>query len=103
MSFNPLAKEAYKQAFDNGFYDYGEVNDDVKIILTKLLLINGEVAEATETLRKDQGIERFHEELADVMIRLLDLMGYTQMDVDTAIEKKMEYNKLRPYQHKRMF
>ena len=101
--FNPLAKEAYKQAFDNGFYDYGNVADDVKIILAKLLLINGEVAEATEVLRKDQGIERFHEELADIMIRLLDLMGYTQMDVDTVVAQKMDYNKSRPYRHNRSF
>ena len=103
MRFNPLVKEAYKQAFDNGFYDYGLVQDNVKTILIKLLLINGEVAEATEVLRKDQGVERLHEELADIMIRLLDLMGYVQMDVDTYIQTKMDYNKTRPYRHKRMF
>jgi len=103
MSFNPLAKEAYKQAFNNGFYDYGNIPDDVKTVLIKLLLINTEVTEAVEGLRKDQGTERLQEELADILITLLDLMGYVQMDVDSILEKKMDYNKTRPYRHGRMF
>ena len=102
MRLNEMAKEAYMQSFKNGFYDVN-VSTDVNMVLLKLLLINGEVAEATEVLRKDQGNDRLHEELADIMIRLLDLMGYTRMDVDTVITKKMEYNKTRPYRHGRQF
>jgi len=102
-NFNPLAKEAYLTAFNNGFYDHAPLEDDVKTVLIKLLLINGEVSEAAEVLRKDQGRDRLHEELADVMIRLLDLMGYVQMDIDSVVAKKMAYNKTRPYRHGRMF
>ncbi len=98
MRLNELSKEAYMQAYKNGFYD-SSLPDDVNMILRKLLLIIGEVNEAVEVLRKDQGSDRLHEELADVMIRLLDVMGYVQMDVDSVISKKMEYNKTRPYRH----
>jgi NTP pyrophosphatase (non-canonical NTP hydrolase) len=103
ISFKYSAKEAYKQAYDNGFYDYANISDDVKTVLIKLLLINGEVAEATEALRKDMGKERLEEELIDILIRLLDLMGYVNMDVDNLLTKKMDYNKTRPYRHGRLF
>ena len=103
MRLNELSKKAYLQAHTNGFYDHAMLDPDVSTILLKLLLLNGEVAEAVEVLRKDQGSERLHEELADIMIRLLDLMGYAQMDVDTVVATKMEYNATRPYRHGRMF
>ena len=103
MRLNELAKEAYKQAHSNGFYDHANIADDVKTILIKLLLINGEVNEAVEVLRKDQGSDRLHEELADVFIRLFDLAGYVNMDVESCVSSKMEYNKLRKYRHGREF
>lgn len=102
MRLNELSKEAYMQAHSNGFWDM-DIPEDVSKVLVKLLLINGEVAEASEVLRKDQGKDRLHEELADIMIRLLDLMAYTCMDVDTVVSKKMEYNKTRPFRHGRIF
>lgn len=102
MRLNELSKEAYMQANTNGFWDMS-IPEDVQKVLIKLLLINGEVSEATEVLRKDLGRDRLHEELADVMIRLLDLMAYVQMDTDAVIQKKMEYNKTRPYRHGRLF
>jgi len=103
MRLNELSKKAYLQAHTNGFYDHAMLDPDVSTILLKLLLLNGEVAEAVEVLRKDQGAERLHEELADIMIRLLDLMGYAQMDVDSVVAAKMEYNATRPYRHGRAF
>lgn len=102
MRLNELSKKAYMQAHSNGFYDVN-LPEDVNMVLRKLLLINGEVAEAAEVLRKDQGSDRLKEELADILIRLLDLMGYVQMDVDTVVSAKMEYNATRPYRHGRMF
>jgi len=102
MRLNELSKAAYAQSCWNGFYD-DNIPVDVNQILVKLLLINGEVSEAVEALRKDQGSDRLHEELADVMIRLLDLAGFVNMDVDSHVTKKMEYNKLRKYKHGREF
>lgn len=38
-------------------------------------------------------------ELADVIIRILDYAGYTGMDIDSAVERKMAYNATRPHRH----
>ena len=39
------------------------------------------------------------EELADVLIRLLDLCGYEKIDIQKHVELKMLYNSMRPYKH----
>lgn len=75
--------------------------------------IHGEVSEALECLRTDgmddislvdapaNGIkpEGFAIELADVLIRVLDLCGLLEIDIDEAVRVKHEYNKTRPYRH----
>ena len=38
-------------------------------------------------------------ELADCIIRILDYCGHADIDIETAIRAKMEYNKTRPYRH----
>jgi len=38
-------------------------------------------------------------ELADVVIRVMDLCGHYGIDLESAILKKHEYNKGRPYKH----
>lgn len=38
-------------------------------------------------------------ELADVIIRILDYAGHLGLDIDRAVELKMEYNKTRPHRH----
>lgn len=75
--------------------------------------IHGEVSEALECLRTDgmddislvdapaNGAkpEGFAIELADVLIRVLDLCGLLGIDIDDAVRRKHEYNKTRPYRH----
>lgn len=41
----------------------------------------------------------FTEELADVIIRTLDLAGYLELDLGTAVVHKIEKNKGRPQRH----
>jgi NTP pyrophosphatase (non-canonical NTP hydrolase) len=100
---NSLASEAFSQAKTNGFYELAAVPDDIKTILIKLLLINGEVNEVVEVLRFGLPKERLHEELADVFIRLFDLAGYVNMDVDAQIRQKMHINLTRPLRHNKRF
>ena len=45
----------------------------------------------------------FEDELADVAIRLFDLCGGLNIDLETHIKMKMKYNSLRPYKHGKKF
>lgn len=38
-------------------------------------------------------------ELADIIIRVLDIAGYYGIDMEAAVLEKHEYNKTRPYKH----
>lgn len=67
-------------------------------MLGKLMLVVTEVSEASEAVRNDD-VENFREEIADSIIRLLDIASTTGMDIHYEIEKKMEINKQREYKH----
>ena len=43
--------------------------------------------------------DTFEIEIADAFIRLLDLCGYLNIDIEKHIEAKIEYNKTRGYKH----
>ena len=62
------------------------------------MLIVTELAEAMEAHRH-QDHENFREELADTFIRLCDLCGGLNIDIEEEIQKKYEKNKKRPYKH----
>ncbi len=63
-----------------------------------LMLIVTEVAEAMEAHRK-QDEANFKEELADTFIRLFDLCGGLNIDIEKEINQKVLINKERPYKH----
>jgi NTP pyrophosphatase (non-canonical NTP hydrolase) len=74
------------------------------------MLIVTELAEAVEALRKgnptSDKIKDFtlvEEELADAVIRLLDLSGGRKWDIVGAMMAKMSYNANRPYKHGKTF
>ncbi len=88
-----LAKEIHSTAIEKGFWEGGNRN-----FLEALMLIVSEAGECCEAYRKQQK-EKMAEELADVVIRTLDLAEGFGIDIETEILKKMEYNKTRPYKH----
>jgi NTP pyrophosphatase (non-canonical NTP hydrolase) len=47
--------------------------------------------------------DTFEDEIADVFIRLFDLCGYLNLDIEKHIHAKMEYNKTRPYKHEKEY
>ena len=102
-----MQKEIHQNARNKGWWpeDIGEHN-----IPEKLSLIHSEISEALEEYRNDKvkdGIymdhsmkpEGFGVELADAVIRILDLAEYLQIDIQECIEIKMDYNISRPLRH----
>ena len=71
------------------------------LIASKLCLVHSEVSEALEGMRK--GLKDDHlphrpmleVELADALIRILDLCGACELDIAGAVEEKLEYNSKR--------
>ncbi|MBF0521576.1 MAG: nucleotide pyrophosphohydrolase [Candidatus Omnitrophica bacterium] len=91
-SLNDLAALCHSIAKEKGFWD------EKRNIGEALMLIVTELAEGMEAYRK-QDQENFKEELADTFIRLLDLCGGLNIDIEEEIHKKCLKNKNRPYKH----
>ena len=91
-SLNDLAKLCHSIAVEKGFWD------KERNIGEALMLIVTELAEAMEAHRV-QDEQNFKEELADSFIRLLDLCGGLEIDIEEEIYKKSIKNKNRPYKH----
>jgi NTP pyrophosphatase (non-canonical NTP hydrolase) len=92
IGINQLCKQAFETAKSKGWHD------EPRETGTLLALIHSEVSEALEADRKGDA-ENFVEELADVCIRIFDLCGAKEIDLEAAILKKMERNKGRSYKH----
>lgn len=92
MNISEAVKLCHKVAKEKGFWD------TKKEIGTALMLIVSELAEALEADR-NSNFENFKEELADTVIRIFDLCGYLNIDIESEILAKYEKNKQRPYKH----
>jgi len=79
--------------------------DHIIFYLKQLQMINTEVSEVTEAMRKEKGDDQVVEELADILIRLLDLygglstQGYTDESLQKHFQNKVDKNKNRPKMH----
>lgn len=90
-----IKKWRKRKGFKTPLNIHGKNADDM---LGKLMLVVTEVSEAAEAVRNDD-VENFREEIADSIIRLLDIASTTGMDIHYEIKKKMEINKQREYKH----
>ena len=101
-----LAAVLHETAVEKGFWD-GDYNHDK--VGNKLALVHSEVTEVLEAIRKSHGSEKVVEEMADVIIRLLDVYAAMRNEeavihsLDEILQKKMDINKDRQRLHGNLF
>lgn len=102
MNLNELATRAYETAEAKGWHN------PPPSIPEQLALVHSEVSEALEAFRVgDDGLriadngkpEGMASELADVIIRVGHIAKRLGIDLDSAVETKMNYNDTRPFRH----
>jgi len=96
MNINKLVDECYSISKSKGWWDNGRTFPE------SCMMIITELAEAVQEDRK-YNRNKMAEELADVAIRLFDLIGYLGIDLEKEISKKMDINKDRPFKHNRKY
>src|SRR5574337_525235 len=94
MHLSDLQEICYNTALESGWWS----NPDPLIVPVKLCLIHSEISEAMEGHRKGKMDDHLpyrpaiEVEMADAVIRMLDLAGYLRLDLEGAILEKLEYN-----------
>lgn len=115
MNLNDLSKQIYEANKAKGFWDSKRNEGEM------LMLIVSELGEAMEALRKDkiapnvQGEifeptqfesiikDTFQDEVADALIRILDMCGGMSIDIDYHVTAKLRYNATRERFHGKKF
>jgi NTP pyrophosphatase (non-canonical NTP hydrolase) len=121
INLNTISKAIHEGNLRQGFYDPPPSLD------RQILLVITELAESIEADRKNKKCslsstalltllryeddkyfksqfqnevkDTYEDEIADTMIRLFDLCGYLNIDIDKHISAKVRYNSLREYKH----
>lgn len=115
-SFEEQQRAVNDLALEKGFYDEASKMPLHAAVAEKLCLIHAEISEALEDIRKTGVIPEaeqilihaskpagFTVELADAVIRIMDLAEWLKLPLAEAIEKKHAYNKTRAYKHGKAF
>jgi NTP pyrophosphatase (non-canonical NTP hydrolase) len=101
-SLDNMAKDIHAVAVEKGFWP--EKVDDI-FITKQLMMIVSEAVEVMEAIRKDKGKQEVADEMADIVIRTLDLYqglvdnGYVDQELQIALNNKTSFNKSRPERH----
>lgn len=115
-AINDIAEDVYQVAATKGFWSIDDVSD-FALIPIKLALIGDEVSEALQVHRdvyddSDENLstnmtemqeDDFIEELADIVIRTMDLAAALDLNLGQAIIDKIEKNRDRPNKHNKRY
>jgi NTP pyrophosphatase (non-canonical NTP hydrolase) len=105
VNLEELAFSIHSNAIEKGFWEPNTENNHVVFYLKQLAMVHSEVSEVLEAIRKEKGQEVVVEEMADVLIRLLDLWAGMQRDgavkttITESLIEKISINKDRPKLH----
>lgn len=92
-AFEAIVEDVHETARSKGWHE-------TKVPMPiHLALIHSEVSEALEADRKGYGKDKVAEELADVIIRVMDTAAAHGLDLTGALFRKMAINKDRAYRH----
>ena len=97
-----MADHLHQVATEKGFWP--EEIDDI-FVTKQLMMVVSEAVEVMEAIRKDKGQQQVADEMADIVIRTLDLYaglrenGYVNTSLDEALNNKVSINKTRPERH----
>ncbi|WP_085298742.1 MazG nucleotide pyrophosphohydrolase domain-containing protein [Cognaticolwellia mytili] len=87
MNINKLAEQNYDWVERMGWHN--------KTTLEALALVASEVGEAINECRGEEPTEDFAEELADIVLRVLDIAHWQGIDMEKVLLAKMLKNKQR--------
>jgi NTP pyrophosphatase (non-canonical NTP hydrolase) len=102
--FHDMQNHVHQTAADKGFWDEARNTGEA------IALIHSEISEALEAVRhgspRDEKCPEFlnvEVEMADAIIRIMDLAAASDWDVAGAIVAKAAYNQTRPHKHGKKF
>lgn len=105
IDLDALAFDIHKNAVEKGFWEPNNEDTHTIFYLKQLAMIHSEVSETLEAIRKEKGDEKVVEEIADILIRVLDLWAglvmdkYTTQSLQLTLLEKMKINTQRPKLH----
>lgn len=106
MNLTELRDAIHNWAKGKGWYDTPA--SELDFIAKSVANIHGETSELWEAARKGQlhepcdkdcGLTCLEEEMADIIIRVLDSAGHMNVDIERAVNLKRAYNDNRPHRH----
>lgn len=111
MQIKEFAEKVHALAKEKGWWE--DYTGSPEQIASRLALVHSEVSEALEDVRVQDGFDSLAEvrytakgkpygfpiELADIIIRVFDLAGGTDVDIVAAMLAKHAYNQHRAYRH----
>ncbi len=99
-AWGQVEEDVHQIALDHGWWDKPRSEGDI------IALMHSELSEALEAVRhgnppstKAAGFSELEEELADVVIRMMDWARHAGLNVAGAVVAKIEHNRSRPYRH----